>query len=94
MAQVHQFTVEPDDTPEPTTTEAPQEDRGFSVLMLALKALSQRTLVALASLFTLITVGSAFWLFMVTPEPTTFQLIKLGMYGMFVLAANFIVRRK
>lgn len=71
----------------------PQEERGLSVLLLALKALSQRSLVALASLFTLITVGSAFWLFLATPEPTVFQLIKLAMYGIFVLAANFIVRR-
>lgn len=93
MAQVHQFTVEPDDTPD-TPKATPNEDRGMSVLLLALASLSKRTLVALADLFTLTTVGSAFWLFMVTPEPTTFQLIKLGMYGLFVLAANFIVRGK
>lgn len=89
MAEIHQFAVE-DDPPEQTP---PKEDRGFSLLMMALKALSQRTVIALASLFTLITVGSAFWLFLATPDPTTFQLIKLAMYGVFVLAANFIVRR-
>lgn len=88
MAEIHQFAVE-DDPPETP----PKEDRGFSLLMMALKALSQRTLIAVASLFTLITVGSVFWLFLATPEPNTFQLIKLAMYGAFVLAANFIVRR-
>lgn len=63
-------------------------------LVLALTALSQRFIVALASLFTLLTVASAFVLWYVTPVPDTPQLIKLGLYGLFVLGANWIVRRR
>lgn len=66
---------------------------GAAVIFLALKALSQRALIALESLFTLITVGSAFWLWMSIPEPSVHQLVGLGMYAVFVLAANVIVRR-
>lgn len=69
-------------------------ERATSVILFALKALSQRALIALESLFTLITVGSAFWLWMSIPEPNVHQLVGLGMYAAFVLAANVIVRRK
>jgi len=71
----------------------PSNELGIQALMLGLGALSQRTVVALSKLFTLATVGSAFWLFMVHPEPNTMQLVEMGLYAAFVLAANFIVRR-
>lgn len=84
-----------EDTPD---EQPPQQSRlesaGLSTLLLGLKTLSQRTLVALDNLFTLITVGSAFWLWMSIPSPNTYQLIGLAMYGTFVLAANWIVRTK
>ena len=63
-------------------------------IVLALTALSQRAVVALANLFTLLTVASAFVLWYVTPEPNTYQLVKLAIYGAFVLGANWIVRRR
>lgn len=66
---------------------------GMSALMLGLRALSQRALIALSACFTLLTVASAFWLFMSIHDPNTMQLIEMGMYGCFVLLANFIVRR-
>ena len=74
----------------------PVEDHSAATgaMLLALKALSQRALIAIADLFTLLTVFSAFWLWHSIPEPTVFQLIGLGMYALFVLAANVIVRRK
>jgi len=66
-----------------------------SLLLLNLKTLSQKTLVALASLFSLITVASVFWLAMVIiHDPNVYQLVGLGGYALFVLAANVIVRRK
>lgn len=64
------------------------------LITLAISTLSQRTVIALSNLFTLGTVGSAFVLFYVTPDPTPYQLIKLAMYGVFVLGANWIVRRR
>jgi hypothetical protein len=63
-------------------------------IALALTALSQRAITGLAALFTLLTVASAFVLWYVTPDPNTFQLIKLALYGAFVLGANWIVRRR
>lgn len=75
-------------------TEQSTADRtGFELLRVGLKALSQRTLIALSALFTLLTVGSAFWLFMSIHEPNTMQLIQIGMYAAFVLAINLIVKR-
>ena len=78
--------------------EAPKESKlnkiSADALVLALTALSQRFIVALANLFTLLTVASAFVLWYVTPDPSVYQLVKLGLYALFVLGANWIVRRR
>ena len=77
------------------TETAPQASSvQVAMLTLALKALSQRALVAIADLFTLLTVGSAFWLWASIPAPNDRQIIALSIYACFVLAANYIVRRK
>lgn len=86
-AEVHEFRIEP--VPE---TE-PKSDAGTAMLLMGLKALSQRALIALSSLFTLITVASAFWLYMSRTTLDPQQLVLCGMYALFVLAANVIVRR-
>lgn len=88
------FEVVPDDLPDDEVPKA--EKRGFEidVLMLALGALSKRTLVAIDNLFCLLTVFLVFWLWKSIPEPNTYQLIELGIFALFVLAANVIVRRK
>jgi len=64
------------------------------MLGMALAALSQRALIALSACFTLLTVGSAFWLWMSIRDPNPQQIISLTIYAGFVLAANLIVRRK
>ena len=92
MAQTNPgFQVVRDEEPE----QQPQAT-GVQVAMLtiALKALSQRALTAATDLFTLITVGGAFYLWMVTPTPNDRQIISLTIYALFTLAANYIVRRK
>ena len=63
-------------------------------IVLALTALSQRATIALSNLFVLAAIGSAFVLWYVTPQPDTYQLVKLGLYGIFVLGACWIVRRR
>ena len=99
MAQ-RQFQVVEDETaPDYSaahTTSSPTEPSGaaVAVLMLSLKALSQRALIAVDNLFTLLTVFSAYWLWHSIPSPDSYQLVALGMYALFVLAANVIVRRK
>ena len=79
---------------EQATQPASDSSASITALMLSLKALSQRTLVALDNLFTLITVGLVFWLWKSIPDPNTNQIVWTGMYAAFVLAANVIVRRK
>ena len=78
------------ETPQPT----PQEHAvATKMLVMALAALGQRFIVALASMFTLLTIGSCFFLWMMIPDPNNKQLIALGMYALLVLAINVIVRR-
>ncbi len=83
-----------DETPSP-----PPESRADGIaseaLVLALKALSQRALVALASLFSLLTVGAVFWLAMsVSANPSVYQIVTLGIFSAFVLVMNWIVLRR
>ena len=79
-----------------TETPAPAADNGAAIrmLMLSLHALSQRALIALMDLFTLITCGGAWWLWYLTPEPNYLQSVHNSIFALFVLAANWIVRRK
>ncbi len=79
----------PDPAPEPAGSSL-----GTEMLVLGLKTLSQRAVAAIADLFMLTTVGSAFVLWYLTPRPDTYQIVSLSIYGAFVLAANWIVRRK
>lgn len=80
--------------PEPGQPSPEQPPRELGLLMLALKSLSQRAIAAIADLFFLATVASAFWLWAVTPEPNPHQIVSLTIYALFVLAANWLVRRK
>ena len=79
---------------EPDQTQDIKSDVAVSALMLALRGLSQRAAIALSNLFCLLTVSSAFWLCLSIHDPSTPQLIMLGGYFSFVLAANWIVRRR
>lgn len=79
----------------------PQPDGGsaldkaaMEMLLLGLKTLSQRTLVALSNLFTLLTAFSVFWLWYITlPQPNIYQLVGLTLYGIFVLVLHCIRRK-
>lgn len=86
MAEIKQFerVAELPDEPE-------KPDIGTQALLLGLKTLSQR---ALSSSALLATVGSAFVLWYLTPHPDLYQIVSLSLYGIFVLAAIWIVRRK
>jgi hypothetical protein len=92
-----QFEVVPDEDEQPSNP-APEGDssKAVDILLLLLKPLSQKTLIALSNLFSLLTVISVFWLCLVIipNSPTTQQLIGLCGYAVFVIAVNIIVRRK
>ena len=70
--------------------QSPGDQAALSLILLSLKALSQRTLVALASLFTLALAISVFVLAYVilTQGPTVPQLVGLGIYCIFILALH------
>jgi len=82
--------VEETDVPEIATAAPPQPNVSHalaSLMFLTMKALSQKSLVALAALTDLAIVSSAFvlWLMVIT-NPTQAQLVGVGLYGLFVLA--------
>lgn len=83
--------------PSPPATAAPgrtETNVATGLLLLALKALSQRAVVALDGLFTLACVASAFALWYVTlPQPSPAQLVGLGGYGAFILGIHIVKRR-
>lgn len=85
-----QFEVVPDEPEHIPEKEAP----GTGLLLLALKALSQRAVAAIGNLFTLTTVFGAWWLWYTTPDPNPHQIISLTIFATFILAANWLVRRK
>lgn len=95
MATQPRFEIIPD-TPETATATVAgsrESSAAFAAVMLALKALSQRAVVALAALQTLIMVGSAFWLAMsIAPNPNTYQLAGLSIYAVFLLLICWITR--
>jgi hypothetical protein len=76
----------------------PPQDRttkaATDIIFIALRALSDRAIVAASTLFTLLGLGSACFLwFQVLPDPSVNQLIGLGLYGV-LLAAVEIIRRR
>lgn len=76
------------------TTDPQASQASIQLLILALKTLSQRTLVALAALKYLLLAGSVFWLaFTVLQEPSVLKLVGLGIYSGFVLLGELLVRR-
>lgn len=74
----------------------PPVDNGVAIAMLTigLKALSQRALTAATDLFSLLTIASCFYLWYLTPKPDAFQITSLTLYGILILAINWIVRKK
>ncbi len=98
MSAKFQLVEDPVEVAPPAPAQAPKTsvvDWGaLQLLGVALTALSQRALVALGQCFALLTVGSAFFLWYLTPEPTDRQIVSLAIYAGFVLAINVIVRRK
>lgn len=97
MAQGYQVEEVPDNVvtlPKPSLA-----DRAMLTgVMMGLKALSQGAAIALSNIashvFSLITVAMVFWIWSTIPDPNNYQLISLALFGLFILAANVIVRRK
>lgn len=82
------------DAPQQEENQA-QANASLQLLMLALKTLSQRTIVAVAALRGLLLAGTVFWLALVISEnPTTPKLVALGIYSGFVLLGELLASRR
>ena len=81
-----------EDQPDPAFARAANA-AAASALALGLKTLSQRAIAAAKDIFTLLSVGSGFWLWHSIPDPSNTQIVSLSLYAVFILAANVIVRR-
>lgn len=71
-------------------------DNGVVIAMLTigLKALGARALTALMDLFCLITCAGVWVIWYLTPDPSYQQIVHNSIFALFVLAANYIVRKK
>ena len=88
---------EPDEGFLPTeadpAVEAQRKAAGIA-LRMALAALAQKTVVALASIYSLLLAGSVFAVVMtILPEPSVHQLVGAGGYGVFVLVLHLVRKR-
>ena len=86
-----------DDENSPQKDEQPgstQNSAGLDLLLLGLKTVSQRAITAITNLFTLVTMAGTWWLWYQTPDPNPTQIVSLSIFAAFVLAANWLVRRK
>ena len=91
------FEIVEDEPPVHTPATEPSESTSaVDILLLLLKPLSQKTVIALGNLFSLLTVASVFWLSLaiIPRDPTIQQLVGLGGYAAFVIAVNLIVRKR
>lgn len=86
--------ISPQTTTPPQTNVAREASAATQMLLLGLKALSQRAIVALSTLFTAGGLFSAWWLWSsVLPSPSVLQLTGIGMYAVFLLALEWVRRR-
>ncbi len=94
MAQTRLQTIEVAEVESAVQPTASRETALGSLLMMSLKALSQRALVALASLVDLALIASAFVIWRsVMGEPSVLQLVGVGMYAAFILTALYTRHR-
>ena len=84
--------LEEPDSPQADKVEQPSV--ALDLLALGLKTVSQRAITAITNLFTLVTMAGTWWLWYQTPDPNPTQIVSLSIFAAFVLAANWLVRRK
>ena len=80
--------------PSPTSDTAPRGyEQLISLLILALRALGERSINFVGHLIPVIALAMGFFLwYRVLPEPSVYQLVGLGLYGIFSLAMIAIKR--
>ena len=93
--QQRRFEVVQDDEETGVGVAGRTQQAATQMLMMALAALSKRAVIALESMFTLITVGLVFWAALsILENPTNNQLAGLAIFSIFVLTANWLVLKR
>ena len=81
----------------PSADSAPPQDAGVAldVVLLALKVLGQRTMAIATHAYPVLALGAAaaMW-WRVMDAPTPYQLVGLGLFGVFLLAMQVLRSRK
>jgi hypothetical protein len=81
-------------SPQSTPAQDAQRKAIGVALQIALRSLSQKTVVALATLYSLLLAGAVFWIFLlILPAPTVLQLVGAGMFCLFVLCLHLVRKR-
>ena len=87
-----------DQPPGPAQIHAPQspmESAAASILFTSLKALSHRAVIALESLFALLTAASVFWLWMsIAASPSIYQIVAVSIYALYALVLDWMILRR
>lgn len=90
LRQVAPDEVVPEATVVPDAHAQAQVQQSVAFLLLALKTVSQRFVIAINRLFTVAAIASVAWIFygvsLEGREPSMHQLIAASLYGLFVLA--------
>ena len=88
--------LDPSLSEQPSPPPQPRLEQAAAGMLLAgLRALSQRTIIAVGNLFVLAAAASAFWLWLTTmPDPSIHQLVGLTLYGALMLALCHLVLRR
>lgn len=95
QSRLREVGAEDFDQQQAPATDQQQANASLALLLLALKTLGQRTIVALAALRGLILAGAVFGLALKIEEnPTTDKLVGLGIFAGFVLLLELMARRK
>ena len=89
-----QLVNEQEEAPQPQAASTVATNAAMAIILKALQVLSQRTVIALASLFDLALCASVFFLaYQITNDPKPLQLWSVGGYACFVLLVLFQRRR-
>jgi hypothetical protein len=82
--------AEPDAPPQPSQQQYAQ---AINLIQIGLSTIWQQFVIALSHAFTLFSCASVFVLYFWTGDPNVHQLVMLGGYSVFILAANYLVIR-
>ena len=82
--------TEPDTPPQASSQQYAQ---AINLIQIGLSTIWQQFVIAVAHAFTLFSAATVFVLCLWTPDPNTHQLVMLGGYSLFILAANYLVIR-